>query len=150
MNHTQFFTDSLAGVLAAALGAAGISLPVYGQIHDAEAPHNRIEVRCNGVDEIIPGNATARLDGSIVLLLHATVSAKEAERTAADVAAVLETALAPERWRKYPLPLPPAVQDAEYTAAPFIVLELCTAPAGAETAGQFYALAVDYRAYVQF
>ena len=68
MNYVQFFTDSMAMTLADALSRAGIGLPVYGQVTDPEAEHDRVEVRCNGTEEIIPGNYTTRLVCSVVLL----------------------------------------------------------------------------------
>ncbi len=55
MTYTQFYTDSIAMTLADELVRAGIVLPVYGQVNDPEAEQDRIEERCTGTEEIIPG-----------------------------------------------------------------------------------------------
>ena len=90
MNYVQFFTDSMAMTLADALSRAGIGLPVYGQVTDPEAEHDRVEVRCNGTEELIPGNYTTRLDCSVVLLASASANdAAEVEQMAAQVAPVV-------------------------------------------------------------
>lgn len=150
MTYTQFFTDSMAATLADALAHAGISLPVYGQVSDPEAEHDRIEVRCNGTDEVIPGNYTVRLDCSVVLVLSATAQeAAAVEEVAAAVAPVVNGVLR-RPWRNVPLPDPRPETDAEYENAPFIVLDLVAEPANVETEGNGYALQLDFRAYVQF
>lgn len=150
MNYTQFFTDSMAATLEDALARAGIGLPVYGQVSDPEAEHDRIEVRCNGTEEVIPGNYTVRLDCSVVLLASASSNdAEEVEQMAAQVAPVVNGVLH-RPWRNVPLPDPRPETDAEYEQAPFIVLDLVAEPANVETEGDGYALQLDFRAYVQF
>lgn len=150
MNYTQFFTDSIAMTLADALAHEGICLPVYGQVSDPEAEHDRIEVRCTGTEEIIPGNYTTRLDCSVVLLVSASANdTEEVERMAARVAPVVNKALN-RPWKNTPLADPRAETDAEYEKAPFIVLDLVAEPANTETDGTSYAMQLDFRAYVQF
>ena len=172
MTYTQFFTDSIAATLADALEQAGIGLPVYGQVSDPEAEHDRIEVRCNGTEEIIPGNYTTRLDCSVVLLVSASANdAAEVEQLAATVAPVVNEvlhrppaaaygsgvptsagayAVTGTSWKNVPLLDPRAEADAEYEKAPFIVLDLVAEPANVETDGNSYAMQLDFRAYVQF
>ncbi len=150
MTYTQFFTDSIAMTLADALAHEGIGLPVYGQVSDPEAEHDRIEVRCTGTEEIIPGNYTTRLDCSVVLLVSASANdTEEVERMAARVAPVVNKALN-RPWKNTPLADPRADTDAEYEKAPFIVLDLVAEPANTETDGTSYAMQLDFRAYVQF
>ena len=150
MTYTQFFTDSIAATLADALVHEGIELPVYGQITDPEAEHDRIEVRCNGAEEIVPGNYTTRLDCSVVLLLSSTQQdAATVETIAAQVAPVVSTVLH-RPWRNTPLADPRPETDAEYEQAPFIVLDLVPEPANIEKEDSSYALQLDFRAYVQF
>ena len=156
MTYTQFFTDSIAATLADALAHAGISLPVYGQVSDPEAEHDRVEVRCNSTEEIIPGNYTTRLDCSVVLLASASANdAAEVEQLAATVAPVVNGVLH-RPWKNTPLPPPPsygvasAAELEEYNAAPFIVIDLVAEPANVETDGNSYAMQLDFRAYVQF
>ena len=147
MTYTQFFTDSIAATLADALAHAGIGLPVYGQVSDQ---HDRVEVRCNGTEEIIPGNYTTRLDCSVVLLASASANdAAEVEQLAAQVAPVVNAVLH-RPWKNTPLLDPRAETDAEYEKAPFIVLDLVAEPANVETDGNSYAMQLDFRAYVQF
>ena len=136
--------------LADALAHAGISLPVYGQVSDPEAEHDRVEIRCTGTEEIIPGNYTTRLDCSVVLLASASANdAAEVEQLAAAVAPVVNGALH-RPWKNTPLADPRAETDAEYEKAPFIVLDLVAEPANVETDGNSYAMQLDFRAYVQF
>lgn len=150
MTYTQFFTDSIAATLADALAHAGIGLPVYGQVSDPEAEHDRVEVRCNGTEEIIPGNYTTRLDCSVVLVLSATaLDAATVEDTAAQVGAVVNGVLAGE-WKNVPLRDPRPVTDEEYEKAPFIVLDLVAEPQNTELEETCYAMQVGFRAYVQF
>lgn len=150
MNYTQFFTDSIAATLQGALAHAGISLPVYGQVSDPEEEHDRLEVRCNGAEEIIPGNYTTRLDCSVVLLLSAgTNTAAEVEQLAADITPVVNGVLR-RPWKHTPLADPRPQTDAEYEQNPFIVLDLVPEPANTETEENGYAMQLDFRAYVQF
>ena len=156
MNYTQFFTDSIAMTLADALAHAGIGLPVYGQVSDPEAEHDRVEMRCSGTEELIPGNYTMRLDCSVVLLVSARANdAAAVEQLAAQVGKVVNGVLN-RPWKNTPLPPPPsygvasAAELEEYNAAPFIVLALVPEPANVETDGHSYAMQVDFRAYVQF
>lgn len=136
--------------LADALAHAGISLPVYGQVSDPEAEHDRVEVRCNGTEEIIPGNYTTRLDCSVVLLASASANdAAEVKQLAASLAPVVNGVLH-RSWKNTPLADPRAETDAEYEKAPFIVLDLVAEPANTETDGTSYAMQLDFRAYVQF
>lgn len=150
MTYTQFFTDSIAATLADALAHAGISLPVYGQVSDPEAEHDRVEIRCNGTEEIIPGNYTTRLDCSVVLLASASANdAAEVKQLAATVAPVVNGVLH-RPWKNTPLADPRAETDVEYEKEPFIVLNLVAEPANTETDGTSYAMQLDFRAYVQF
>lgn len=150
MTYTQFFTDSLAKTIADALEQEGIALPVYGQVTDPEAEHDRLEVRCAASEEIIPGNYTTRLDCSVVLLVSASSgNAAEVEHLAAEVVPVVnEVLLRP--WKNVPLPNPREEVDSEYEKMPFIVLDLLAEPANTETDGNSYAMHLDFRAYVQF
>lgn len=150
MTYTQFFTDSMAATLEDALARAGIGLPVYGQVSEPEAEHDRIEVRCNSTEEIIPGNYTTRLDCSVVLLASASANdAAEVEQLAAQVEPVVNGVLN-RPWKNVPLTDPRAETDAEYEKAPFVVLDLVAEPANVETDGNSYAMQLDFRAYVQF
>lgn len=150
MTYTQFFTDSIAMTLADALEQAGIGLPVYGQVSDPEAEHDRIEVRCSGTEEIIPGNYTTRLDCSVVLVVSASANdTEDVEELAAQVAPVVNGVLH-RPWKHVPLEDPRAETHAEYEKAPFIVLDLVAEPANTETDGNSYAMPLDFRAYVQF
>ena len=150
MNYTQFFTDSIAMTLADALAHAGIGLPVYGQVNAPEAEHDRVEMRCSGMEELIPGNYTMRLDCSVVLLVSARANdAAEVEQLAAQVGAVVNGVLN-RPWKNTPLADPRAEGDAEYEQNPFIVLDLVPEPANVETDGNSYAMQLDFRAYVQF
>lgn len=165
MNYTQFFTDSIAMTLADALAHAGIGLPVYGQVSAPEAEHDRVEMRCSGTEELIPGNYTMRLDCSVVLLVSARANdAAEVEQLAAQVGTVVNGVLN-RPWKNTPLLdpraetrlrvsqrslAPPRQADAEYEQTPFIVLDLVPEPANVETDGHSYAMQVDFRAYVQF
>lgn len=140
----------MAAVLADALAAAGIHLPVYGQVSDPEAEHDRVEVRCQGTEEVIPGNYTTRLDCSVVLVLSATAQdAASVEALAAAVGAVVDTVLR-RPWRHVPVQDPRPGTDAEYELAPFVVLDLVPEPQTVETGAGAYELRVDFRAYVQF
>lgn len=161
MTYTQFFTDSIAATLADALAREGIGLPVYGQVSDPEAEHDRVEVRCTGTEELIPGNYTMRLDCNVVLLVSSSTNdAEEVEQMAARVAPVVNKALnrppaaaygsGVTSWKNVPLRDPRAETDAEYEKAPFIVLDLVAEPANVETDGNSYAMQLDFRAYVQF
>lgn len=150
MNYTQFFTDSIAITLEDALAHAGISLPVYGQVSDPEAEHDRVEIRCTGTEEIIPGNYTTRLDCSVVLVVSASANdAAEVEQLAATVAPVVNEVLH-RPWKNTPLADPRTETDAEYEKEPFIVLDLVAEPANVEADGNSYAMQLDFRAYVQF
>ena len=150
MNYTQFFTDSIAMTLEDALAHEGIGLPVYGQVSDPEAEHDRVEIRCTGTEEIIPGNYTTRLDCSVVLVVSASANdAAEVEQLAATVAPVVNKALN-RPWKNTPLADPRAETDAEYEKEPFIVLDLVAEPANVEADGNSYAMQLDFRAYVQF
>lgn len=150
MNYTQFFTDSIAMTLEDALAHEGIGLPVYGQVSDPEAEHDRVEIRCTGTEEIIPGNYTTRLDCSVVLLASASANdAAEVEQLAATVAPVVNEVLH-RPWKNTPLADPRAETDAEYEKMPFIVLDLVAEPANVEADGNSYAMQLDFRAYVQF
>ncbi len=161
MTYTQFFTDSIAMTLADALAHEGIGLPVYGQVSDPEAEHDRVEVRCNSTEEIIPGNYTTRLDCSVVLLVSASAnSTEEVEKLAARLTPVVNGVLnrppaaaygsGVTSWKNVPLRDPRAETDAEYEKAPFIVLDLVVEPANTESDGTSYAMQLDFRAYVQF
>ena len=150
MNYTQFFTDSMAMTIADALARAGIDLPVYGQVTDPVEEHDRIEVRCESVEELIPGNYTTRLACSVVLLLSSgSNTAVEVETIAELVGAVVRDVLN-RPWRHTPLADPRAETDAEYERDPFIVLDLVPEPANTETDDTAYEMAMDFRAYVQF
>lgn len=150
MNYTQFFTDSIAATLQDALAHAGIGLPVYGLVNDPEPEHDRIEVRCSGTEELIPGNYTMRLDCSVVLLASARANdAAEVEQLAADITPVVNGVLR-RPWRHTPLADPRPQTDAEYEQNPFIVLALVPEPSDMETDGNSYAMQLDFRAYVQF
>lgn len=150
MTSTQFFTDSIAATLADALSEMGISLPVYGQISEPEAEHDRIEVRCSSTEEIIPGNFTTRLDCQAVLVLSATSNdAWNVTSKGMRIASVVRSVLGRD-WRGKPLRDPRPETDAEYAAAPFIVLDLVPAATAVDTSTGGYELQAEFRAYVQF
>ena len=71
MQQIEFFTESLAQLVGDSMQEHGVDLPVYGLVNDPEAEHDRVEVRVDGVDELIPGNFTMRIDGSVVLMCGA-------------------------------------------------------------------------------
>lgn len=156
MTHTQFFTDSLAETIAAALHAAGVNLPVYGQINDPEAEHERVEIRVESSEEMIPGNMTARLDCTAAYVLGSAATTAEAaqERGAQVGSIVLATlrSIAPNT----PLPPPPGYGSdtpavlAKYIAAPFVILRIVTEPGTVETAGESYEMQLPFRAFMQF
>lgn len=150
MNHTQFFTDSLAATLSAALHADAVrDVPVVGQITDPAPEHMRLEVQVLNAEEIIPGNETYRLDGQITLNLAAAQSAAEIETTLARVSPPVRAALlAPWRRRSLPHPLPGS--DPQYEEAPFIVLDLIPNLQAPETDTFGYTAILAFRAYVQF
>lgn len=154
MKETIFFSDSMAAVLAEALTAAGYELPVLGQVSEAEAEQERVEVRVSGVDELVPGNFTMRIDGEVVLVLGAALhSAAECEALAVGVGDVVRAVLGQD-WRYKPLPWPESWQDeaerAQYEQLPFVVLEMVVQPANVNAGSGWYECAVEYRAYVQF
>lgn len=154
MNQVQFLTDSMAGLIASALLSEGLELPVYGQVNDPVAEHDRLEVRCTGVDEIIPGNYTMRVDCEAVLHMGAGVNdAGEVEAAAAAVGAAVRSVLMRD-WKNKPLPWPDALIDeqerAEYELMPFVVLDIVAEPQAAEVGGSQYEWATGFRVYVQF
>lgn len=151
ITYTQFFTDSMAATLSQALSAAGLSFPVTGQVTDAAADDDRIEVRIVGTEEIIPGNLTLRLDGSIDLMLHTADSANaaDAQQKAAQVGGVVLEVLRRE-WRRVPLPHPQPGTDPAYEADPFLVLDLIADPQSVTCEDGAWHFSTDFRAYVQF
>lgn len=150
MNRVQFFTDSIAMTLRAELTARGITLPVVGAVTDPEPEGERLEVRCESCEELIPGNATVRLDCQLGLNLAA--SCMTAEEIEAELAAVGEACMAVLRqsWRGRALDDPRGGDDEEYQAAPFLVLEMVPEVAVPEVNGASYEGVLAFRAYVQF
>lgn len=153
MNQVQFLTDSMAGLFAAACAAAGLELPVYGQVTDPTAEHDCMEVRCEGVDELIPGNYTMRVDCSVVLRLGAaTREAEEIEALAGVIGEAVRGVLLRD-WKYKPLPWPETLEDEaerqEYEEMPYVVLDMLAEPASVEVAAQ-YEWAVRFRVYIQF
>lgn len=150
MNRTQFFTDSMALALRRELERRGIDVPVVGQINEPEPEGVRLEVRCEGSEEIIPGNQTYRLDCQVVLNLSASsMTAAEIERMMEDVSMACGETLGAD-WRHVPVEDPRGGEDAEYNASPFIVLDLITELQAPETNGTQYLGMLAFRAYVQF
>ena len=154
MNQVQFLTDSFAGLMASALITAGVDIPVYGQVNEPLEEHDRLEIRCEGVDEIIPGNYTMRVDCSAVLHLGAAVQAAEdIEAYAAQVGEAVRSVLQRD-WKNKPLPWPDNVlaedERREYELLPFIVLDLLAEPQAVVAGGSQYEWATGFRVYVQF
>lgn len=151
MIETEFFTITVARELARGLACAGVSLPVRGQVEDAAPDDDGLEVRVDEVEEVITGNYTVRLDGSVVLTLRATgndrVAVLDTARRVRDVACEV---MAPGRWKRRALePLGPYL-DEEYEAAPYVVLELVSQPGNVEVGDVGYEFSIGFRAYVQF
>ena len=149
MDNTRFFTESISELIQRVLEERGIGLPVWGQVLDPETPCERIEVRCDAVEEVIPGNYTVRVDCSVVLLLDAARPAAEAAALAARVSECARSVLERD-WHNKPLPAPEAEVDEEYEAEPFIVLGLVAAVENVAPEGNEFAWRIDFRAYVQF
>ncbi len=154
MNQVQFLTDSMAGLLAVACEAAGVDIPVYGQVNEPIEELDRLEVRCDGVDEIIPGNYTMRVDCRAVLHLGAAVNdAAEVEAKAAAVGAAVRGVLLRD-WKNKPLPWPDVLEDEEerreYELLPYVVLDLLAEPDDITASGSEYEWATRFRVYVQF
>lgn len=154
MNQVQFLTDSMAGLMASALLTAGLELPVYGQVNEPLEEHDRLEVRCTGVEELIPGNYTMRVDCAAVFHIAAGVhAATEVEVEAAAVGEAVRSVLLRD-WKNKPLPWPDAIMDeearAEYELLPFIVLDIVAEPQAVEVSGSQYEWATGFRVYVQF
>lgn len=149
MNKTQILTDSLAMLVRGEVRAAGVELPVVGEINDPEAEHARVEIRVESTEEIIPGNETYRVDGIIALRVPSHIPAEEAEGALARVTAPVRRALARD-WRRYALPDPRGTADADYAARPYLVLALIPTVQTLEEDGTAYRGIVGWRAYVQF
>lgn len=149
MNKTQILTDSLAMLVRGEMLAAGVDLPVVGEVNDPEPEHTRVEVRVESAEEIIPGNETYRVDGVIALRVPALLPADEAEGGLERVAAPVRRALARD-WRRFALPDPRGDADAEYAARPYLVLALIPTVQSLEEDGEAYRGIVGFRAYVQF
>lgn len=151
ITYIQFFSDSMAATLSNALGAAGFTLPVWGQVTDPATDTDRVEVRVNGTEEVIPGNLTTRVDCTVELVLHTAdaANADTAQQTAQRVGdVVLEVLRRP--WHRVPLPHPQPGTDAEYDAMPFIVLDLLPEAQNMSTEDGAWRFSADFRAYVQF
>lgn len=151
MNRTQFFTDSLAGLLRARLSAAGIrGVDAVGSISNPQAEGPRVEVQVTSSDEMIPGNHTHRLDCQMACAgLSAAEDEGRVEVLLERVSAVaMELLLEP--WVNRDLPAPPGCQDAEYEAQPFVVLQLIAGLQPMETQDAGYEAVLPFRAYVQF
>lgn len=151
MNRTQFFTDSIAASLREVAEQLSFELPVVGQINDPLPEHARLEVRCENIEELIPGNHTYRLDCQVVLNLSAAaMTAEQVETTLEAASAVCRAALSEPDWRMQPLRDPRGEGDEEYREAPFIVLDLVTEVAPPEVSGVNYLGVLAFRAFIQF
>lgn len=150
MNHTQFFTDSLALTLSEALHAAGVrDVPVVGQINTPEPEHMRVEVQVLDTEEIIPGNETYKLEGQVALNLPGARPDEEQEALLDRISAPMRNALL-QPWRRRPLRDPRRGTDLQYEAAPFIVLDMIPNLQPPETDTNGYVALLAFRAYVQF
>ena len=154
MNQVQFLTDSMASLMAAELLSAGQDIPVYGQVNEPMEEHDRLEVRCEGVDELIPGNYTLRVDCRAVLHLGAAQhEAAEIEAAAAVIGDAVRGVLLRD-WKNKPLPWPDSMlaeeERLEYELMPFVVLDLLAEPADVDAGGSQYEWATRFRVYVQF
>lgn len=151
MIETEFFTKTVARELSRGLACAGVSLPVRGQVSDAEPADDCLEVRVDDVEEVIAGNYTVRLDGSVVLTLRATANNPWAVlytvRRVRDVACEV---MAPGRWKRRALVHPGPYLDEEYEAAPYVVLEMVSQPGNVVVGDVGYEFSIGFRAYVQF
>lgn len=140
----------MAATIEEALSRAGVDLPVYGQINDPEAEHDRVEVRCDSMEEVIPGNYTMQLNCSVVLMVSATATdSREVLDVCKLVGKVVRDVLM-RPWRYVPLADPRSETDAEYEQNPYIVLDLVAEPANVSVTESGYELQADFRAYVQF
>lgn len=150
MNSTQFFTDSMALELREALAGSGIELPVVGQVSEPDADGLRLEVRCEGAEDLIPGNYTVRLDCQLVLhFADVGMTADEVEGMLAAVGMVCRQVLR-EPWEYRVLRDPRPGRDEEYEAAPYLVLGIVPELQPVEVSGAAYVGVLGFRAFVQF
>lgn len=145
----------MAAFLGQRLRAAGVTLPVVGQVNDPVTDSERLEVRCDNAEEIIAGNHTVRLDCQVVMPASAIArSAAETERQLAAVGTVCHVALREgydgRGWKHQPLAHPQPGTDAEYEAEPFIVLDIFSDAAALEAESDGYKAVLGFKAYVQF
>lgn len=154
MVEVQFFTECIARKVSAALEAAGIDVPVYAQVNEAEAEHDRVEVRCDGVSEVIPGNYTMRLDCSVVYVAGVARSFAAAHVDAAAAVGECVRGVLSSHWHRVALEWPEGYgseeEEAEYALFPFVVLDLFAEPGALDAGSGEYEWQCEFRAYVQF
>lgn len=88
--ETFSFSGAIAKILEAELEEVEPGLPVYPERAAAHDVGERVEVQTEEVEEVIPGNATARLSGTIRFYSEA---AREAAEAAEEVMSCIYTAL---------------------------------------------------------
>ena len=148
MNRTKIFADALASELEEALVEVGVELPVYGLLNDPEAIGDRIEVRVDGVEELIPGNHTVRLDGEVSLMMGCMGrDEKELFEVAGKVSAAVRRVMA---VRKKYSPLEVEGAGEEYEAAPFLLLYLCPKESELTVEDELWKWELRYSAFIQF
>ena len=148
MNRTKIFADALASELAESLGAVGVELPVYGLLNDPEASGDRIEVRVDGVEELIPGNHTVRLDGEVVLLLGCMQRSEQELMELAGTVSGAVRGVVMVRQKYEPLKVEGA--GAEYDAQPFLLLYMCPKESELAVEDEQWKWELRYSAFVQF
>lgn len=154
MVEVRFFTECIARKVSAALEAAGVDVPVYAQVNELEAEHDRVEVRCEGVSEIIPGNYTMRLDCSVVYVSGAARVLAEEQVTRAEAVGACVRGVLSSHWHRVALEWPEGYgseeEEAEYALFPFVVLDLFAEPGALDAGSGEYEWQCEFRAYVQF
>jgi hypothetical protein len=151
MDRIYFFSASMALELNEALEGYGVTdVVAVGLVNEPEPQRVRLEVRVENAEELIPGNFTTRLDCQLVLANLGAVGVDEARRLMGAVSMACWRVMR-ENWRMRALRHPLGEgADAEYDAAPFLVLELVPEVQPPEVNGASYEGVAAFRAWVQF
>ena len=137
--ETFSFSGAIAKILEAELEDTAPGVPVYPERAAAHDVCERVEVQTEEVEEIIPGNGTARLSGTIRFYSEA---AREAAEAAEEVTSCIYTALTSHVTAK---------RELDDLGCPATVLHDMRLTAGAtEQDGPFYVHSITFYTILQF